>query len=142
MCCSHRGLSCWWALAGKKGKAGGKKGSCKLVLTPETERLLTHTCVCLEFLVAGDNADCYTLAAYGCLPPLVQLAADSKNTQLRRAAKVSPGRQHDAGWAVAHLFGSLAVCSLAKAFHGLIRCPSWEQVGQTGFFASTSSSLF
>jgi hypothetical protein len=78
-------------LAGKKSKAG-KKGSSKLVLTPESERLLAHTCVCLEFLVAGDNADCYTVAAYGCLPALVQLASDSKNTQLRRAAKVSEAK--------------------------------------------------
>lgn len=83
---------CWFLFSGKKGKSGGKKGSSKLVLTPETERLLAHICVCLEFLVAGDNADCYTVAAYGCLPALVQLASDSKNTQLRRAAKVSKVR--------------------------------------------------
>ena len=82
---------CWWWLpAGKKGKAGGKKGSSKaLASTPETERLLAHMCMCLEFLVAGDNADAYRVAACGCLPTLASLAADSRNTQLRRAAKVS-----------------------------------------------------
>jgi hypothetical protein len=73
-------------LAGKKGKPG-KKGS-KQVITPEAEPLLTHACVCLEFLVAADNADCYRVAAAGCLPSLVLLASEARNTQLRRAAKV------------------------------------------------------
>lgn len=72
-------------LAGKKGKPG-KKG--KLVLTPEVEPLLTHICVCLEFLVAADNADSFRVAAAGCLPGLVLLASEARHTQLRRAAKV------------------------------------------------------
>jgi hypothetical protein len=81
-CC----LRLWWC-AGKKGKGGGKKGS-KLVLTLEVEQLLTHVCCCLALLVAGDNADCYRVAAAGCLKALVQLGSESRNTQLRRAAKV------------------------------------------------------
>jgi hypothetical protein len=58
---------------------------------PESEVLLTHMCVCLELLVAGDSADCFRVAAAGALPGLVQLAAESRNTRLRRAAKVGGG---------------------------------------------------
>lgn len=79
-------LCCNWCV-GKKGKGGGKKGS-KLVLTPEAEQLLTHVCCCLALLVAGGNADCYRVAAAGCLKALVQLGSESRNAQLRRAAKV------------------------------------------------------
>lgn len=80
-------VACICAHAGKKGKGGTKKGGSSK-LAPEPEQLLTHVCCCLEFLVAGANADSYRVAAAGCLTALVQLASDARNTQLRRAAKV------------------------------------------------------
>lgn len=77
--------SCCFTLLGKGKKS--KKAS-KLTLSPEAEALLTHICVCLKFLVVTDNANCYRVAAAGCLPALVLLGAESKHTRLRTSAQV------------------------------------------------------
>jgi hypothetical protein len=73
--------------AGNGAKSKKKKGG-SLTLTPESEAYLCNVCVCLKFLTAAGNADCYRVAAAGCLPALVQLAAGSKHTRLRQSAKV------------------------------------------------------
>lgn len=78
MCCAGKGVK------SKKKKKGGS-----LTLTPENEAYLCNVCVCLKFMTAAENADCYRVAAAGCLPALVQLAAGSKQTRLRQSAKVS-----------------------------------------------------
>jgi hypothetical protein len=74
--------------AGKGAKSKKKKKGGSLTLTPESGAYLCNVCVCLKFLTAAGNADCYRVAAAGCLPALVQLAAGSKQTQLRQSAKV------------------------------------------------------
>jgi hypothetical protein len=74
--------------AGKGAKSKKKKKGGSLTLTPESEAYLCNVCVCLKFLTAAGNADCYRVAAAGCLQALVQLAAGSKHTRLRQSAKV------------------------------------------------------
>eukprot|EP00878_Enallax_costatus_P005378 GHUV01005647.1.p1 GENE.GHUV01005647.1~~GHUV01005647.1.p1 ORF type:complete len:329 (+),score=61.94 GHUV01005647.1:1-987(+) len=69
------------------GKGKKSKKASKLTLSPEAEALLTHICICLKFLVVADNANCYRVATAGCLPALVQLAAESKKTRLRASAQ-------------------------------------------------------
>ncbi|WIA30746.1 hypothetical protein OEZ86_000812 [Tetradesmus obliquus] len=72
---------------GKGVKSKKKKKGGSLTLTPENEAYLCNVCVCLKFMTAAENADCYRVAAAGCLPALVQLAAGSKQTRLRQSAK-------------------------------------------------------
>lgn len=75
-------------IAGKATKSKKKKAS-RVALSPEQESLLGSCCTCLKFLVAGSNADCFRVAAAGCLPFLVQLACDAGNARLRQTAQVS-----------------------------------------------------
>ncbi|WIA10702.1 hypothetical protein OEZ85_010881 [Tetradesmus obliquus] len=72
---------------GKGVKSKKKKKGGSLTLTPENEAYLCNVCVSLKFMTAAENADCYRVAAAGCLPALVQLAAGSKQTRLRQSAK-------------------------------------------------------